>query len=131
MCKCTPNIRTPFCGRAGCEWPVQITEPADILLNALHGIASDGTDHPQVEMHRNIALRAIERYRAYKAAKVAQFPRELPPGAVLVDSAECRVLTVTGPDTVPAEPMQKRAPLNCGPQLVRPVRVEDLPACGP
>lgn len=21
MCKCTPNIRTPFCGRPGCEWP--------------------------------------------------------------------------------------------------------------
>lgn len=23
MCKCTPNIRTPFCGRPGCEWPKQ------------------------------------------------------------------------------------------------------------
>ncbi len=21
MCKCTPNIRTPFCGKPGCEWP--------------------------------------------------------------------------------------------------------------
>lgn len=21
MCKCTPEIRTPFCGRPGCEWP--------------------------------------------------------------------------------------------------------------
>lgn len=21
MCKCTPNIRTPFCGKIGCEWP--------------------------------------------------------------------------------------------------------------
>lgn len=21
MCKCTPNIRTPFCGKLGCEWP--------------------------------------------------------------------------------------------------------------
>lgn len=21
MCKCTPTIRTPFCGRLGCEWP--------------------------------------------------------------------------------------------------------------
>ncbi|MHB8916548.1 MAG: hypothetical protein ACYC4H_00860 [Desulfocucumaceae bacterium] len=21
VCKCTPNIRTPFCGRPGCEWP--------------------------------------------------------------------------------------------------------------
>lgn len=21
MCKCTPNIRTPYCGAVGCEWP--------------------------------------------------------------------------------------------------------------
>lgn len=23
MCKCTPEIRTPFCGKPGCEWPMQ------------------------------------------------------------------------------------------------------------
>ncbi len=21
MCKCNPGIKTPFCGRPGCEWP--------------------------------------------------------------------------------------------------------------
>ena len=21
MCKCTPSVRTPFCGALGCEWP--------------------------------------------------------------------------------------------------------------
>lgn len=21
MCKCTPNLRTPFCGKPGCQWP--------------------------------------------------------------------------------------------------------------
>lgn len=21
MCVCRPNVRTPFCGRLGCEWP--------------------------------------------------------------------------------------------------------------
>jgi hypothetical protein len=21
MCKCTPEIRTPYCGKFGCEWP--------------------------------------------------------------------------------------------------------------
>lgn len=21
MCKCTPEIKTPFCGKPGCEWP--------------------------------------------------------------------------------------------------------------
>lgn len=24
MCKCNPNIRIPFCGKLGCEWPKQI-----------------------------------------------------------------------------------------------------------
>lgn len=23
MCKCTPEIKTPFCGKTGCEWPKQ------------------------------------------------------------------------------------------------------------
>lgn len=26
MCKCTPEIRTPFCGKPGCEWPVQVKQ---------------------------------------------------------------------------------------------------------
>ena len=26
MCKCTPNIKTPFCGNPGCEWPEQVRE---------------------------------------------------------------------------------------------------------
>lgn len=21
MCKCTPNLRSPYCGKPGCEWP--------------------------------------------------------------------------------------------------------------
>ena len=23
MCRCTPEIKTPFCGKPGCEWPKQ------------------------------------------------------------------------------------------------------------
>lgn len=23
MCKCTPEMKTPFCGKPGCEWPVK------------------------------------------------------------------------------------------------------------
>jgi hypothetical protein len=26
MCQCTPEIRTPFCGKPGCEWPKQETK---------------------------------------------------------------------------------------------------------
>ncbi len=24
MCICRPEVRTPFCGRPGCEWPAQV-----------------------------------------------------------------------------------------------------------
>jgi hypothetical protein len=38
MCRCTPAIRTPFCGRASCQWPVAAPSPAvpgpDPLLQA-------------------------------------------------------------------------------------------------
>src|SRR5262245_5390307 len=27
MCKCTPELRTPFCGKPGCEWPKPQTVP--------------------------------------------------------------------------------------------------------
>lgn len=27
MCQCTPEIRTPFCGRPGCRLPAQETTP--------------------------------------------------------------------------------------------------------
>ena len=26
MCKCNPNIRTPFCGKPDCEWPTLIPQ---------------------------------------------------------------------------------------------------------
>jgi hypothetical protein len=28
MCSCTPNMKTPFCGKPGCEWPKLATPPA-------------------------------------------------------------------------------------------------------
>lgn len=31
MCKCTPEIRTPFCGKPGCTWPPQTTPLAPTL----------------------------------------------------------------------------------------------------
>ena len=27
MCKCNPKIRTPYCGKPGCQWP---KNPADV-----------------------------------------------------------------------------------------------------
>lgn len=30
MCKCTPEIRTPFCGKLGCEWPEPTVAPEEM-----------------------------------------------------------------------------------------------------
>lgn len=27
MCKCTPEMKTPFCGKRGCEWPAHAAPP--------------------------------------------------------------------------------------------------------
>lgn len=32
MCQCTPEIKTPFCGKPGCEWPAP--DPAAVLAKA-------------------------------------------------------------------------------------------------
>lgn len=32
MCKCTPEIRTPFCGKPGCEWPKKRNAQLDKLF---------------------------------------------------------------------------------------------------
>ena len=35
MCKCTPSIRTPYCGKLGCEWP----KPRTSLIERAHDFA--------------------------------------------------------------------------------------------
>lgn len=39
MCKCRPNVRTPFCGRPGCEWREKIP-PADKTDDRLDKLTS-------------------------------------------------------------------------------------------
>lgn len=34
MCKCTPNLRAPFCGKPGCEWPEQVRVRAEAAMLA-------------------------------------------------------------------------------------------------
>lgn len=36
MCKCTPNIRTLFCGKPGCEWP-----PQSVVVGPTPGFPAD------------------------------------------------------------------------------------------
>ena len=34
MCKCRPEVRTPFCGREGCKWPtIKAEDKKDELVD--------------------------------------------------------------------------------------------------
>ena len=47
MCRCTPEIRTPFCGKPGCEWPPQKAHELDHELVARFiGLIVGSTDAP-------------------------------------------------------------------------------------
>ena len=83
MCRCTPEIRTLFCGKAGCEWPAQtprvldenlVRELADLVSTCPHRsyVMVKLLDHPS---EARAALDAIERavnvirVELYKAEK--------------------------------------------------------------
>lgn len=38
MCRCTPEVRTPFCGKPGCEWPASNVVPLAKKERHLTGI---------------------------------------------------------------------------------------------
>lgn len=44
MCRCTPNIRTPFCGKPGCEgppeWRALRDRPKGVTVKATHDLQS-------------------------------------------------------------------------------------------
>jgi uncharacterized small protein (DUF1192 family) len=40
MCKCTPEIRTPFCGKNGCEWPKKGPRPT--VAQRYHELTAEG-----------------------------------------------------------------------------------------
>jgi hypothetical protein len=53
MCRCTPEIKTPFCGKPGCEWPPQKPRPtassqcphSDLDINVHHQAFVDSSIH--------------------------------------------------------------------------------------
>lgn len=48
MCACNPNVRTPYCGKIGCQWPAQGNSPQAIL--AKHSEA-----HPKMTVAISVA----------------------------------------------------------------------------
>lgn len=80
MCRCTPNLRTPFCGKPGCEWPPQtaarptIEELERILGNPdapLMEITTAG--EVVVEGLRAEIVRAINRVSAENGSNTPDF----------------------------------------------------------
>lgn len=41
MCKCNPNIRTPFCGKIGCQWPKKDGEKETNMKKTIEQYADD------------------------------------------------------------------------------------------
>jgi hypothetical protein len=56
MCKCTPEIRTPFCGKPGCEWPREERQPGDAIDAAADSVTAGWT------FAQKAALGGISRY---------------------------------------------------------------------
>ena len=58
MCKCTPEIRTPFCGKPGCERP-QLAAPAAAPLESFVRRLLDPDDFGYAVTHEvRLAARA-------------------------------------------------------------------------
>jgi hypothetical protein len=63
MCKCTPNIKTPFCGKPGCEWPAQRPKehlPSDDLLVRLRRYAEQNAREPWIPVKAVELLALVE-----------------------------------------------------------------------
>lgn len=50
MCKCTPNMRTPFCGKPGCEWPAQ--KPMEKTM-------SQRAEHAKARLQEPVAIQGV------------------------------------------------------------------------
>lgn len=84
MCKCTPEVKTPFCGKEGCEWPAQ--QPPRPTVDFTR--ATELTPEVQAAVRDAFEYHAwspemIERGQRVRAAlelAVLQMIRDVPPG---------------------------------------------------
>lgn len=59
MCKCTPSIRTPFCGKGECVWPGSKPPGARDVEPVHHPVQDDGRIR---DMPEDVVMRAYEVY---------------------------------------------------------------------
>jgi hypothetical protein len=50
MCRCTPNVRTPFCGKPGCEWPGERSETDTVRMKTIEDWPVDANGAPVEEL---------------------------------------------------------------------------------
>lgn len=66
MCKCTPTIRTPWCGKPGCEAPARVLQAPS---NGLSALDDDEIDDITIDISRLAArIEALGRHRSYSTA---------------------------------------------------------------
>lgn len=57
MCRCTPNLRTPFCGKPGCEWPKQKEAPQLLRVpTTFHSVADVLETAKQLDLNNVMVL---------------------------------------------------------------------------
>lgn len=44
MCQCTPSIKTPFCGKPGCEWPKRDPAELEVVIDRLEAALGANRD---------------------------------------------------------------------------------------
>ena len=71
MCVCRPNVRTPFCGRLGCEWPKKKKATEKFMQ-----IRSEGQVVAVVTVEDPSSLESIQKAEAEAVALAAYLETE-------------------------------------------------------
>lgn len=71
MCKCTPNIRTPFCGKGDCVWP---HEKKEVVIDGIVYVPKNETSsEPELrKISWNQFINAIGEARRSVVVKVSK-----------------------------------------------------------
>lgn len=68
MCKCTPSIKTPFCGKIGCEWPKK--ESAELFFYVQDKRTYIGNSMMWWERHNHGYVCDVRKARVWTMAEI-------------------------------------------------------------
>ena len=73
MCKCTPSVRTPYCGKLGCQWPKdEDIRPTRPQTDCWTGLSDEEMAERDPELAAEIIKRRnalIEKFKKEKSQK--------------------------------------------------------------